>query len=572
MTNKNNKILTIVAIIFLLVMVIGATYAFFEADGGGTTSEDTIVTSNTTDLLTFSINQDISFTVTQAAFGIGGQNQSGDATATAILTPNNKTGAATMNYYMYLNITDNPTVYSSTNTNEDPELMLQVFDGNNQLVTLTGFGTQKTIKGVTGYDITGVTGLKTLLDNHAISASNNTATTENWRVVVTLINLDVDQNDNTGKTIQANLIIRQDEMTDPSLDIVGALAAKYDLPEPANITLPNGYIYYHDENLTNGAQDYSYRYAGPNPNNFVCFGAGATTTGTCPAGNLYRIIGLIPVDVVIDSTTTPVTTEKQTLYKIIKNDYLSSSDVSVGTAVYPGCYGLITDPNASCPYNGPSGNRYMPLPQAYIWSGSPENNTNEWQYSTFNTLGLNGVATGSYLNSIGLSWADKIAEVIWKVGGVDNGSHYYINEYTPMSMVYNKEIINSGSNVVSGQTTTPVNYATKVGLMYISDYGYAALQKAWSNNLYSYNNANIASNNWLCRGVNEWTITRESGDFCDEVMELSYSCYITSYWSAGYYNQVNYDGYAARPVMYLKQGTKIDFTHAGTSADPYRIS
>ena len=320
MTNKNNKVLTIVAIIFLLLMIIGATYAFFEAEGGETTGDDAIVTSNTTDLLTFSIDKDISFTVAQDDFTSGGQNKSGDATSTATLTPNNKTGAATMYYYMYLNITENPTVYSSTNTNEDPELMLQVFDGNNQLVTLTGLGTQKTIKGVTGYDITGVTGLKALLDNHAISATNNTATIENWRVVVTLINLDVDQFDNTGKEISAELIIRQDEMTDPSLDIVGALAAKYDLPEPANITLPTGYIYYHDENLTNGAQDYSYRYAGPNPNNFVCFGAGATTTGTCPAGNLYRIIGLIPVDVVVDSTTTPVTTEKQTLYKIIKHD------------------------------------------------------------------------------------------------------------------------------------------------------------------------------------------------------------------------------------------------------------
>ena len=212
MTNKNNKVLTLVAIITLLLMVVGATYAYFAAQAGGTTSTDATVTSNTTDLLTFSINRDISFTVTQALFAQNGQNQSGDATATATLTPNNKTGAATMNYYMYLNLQNNPTVYSEANTNEDPELMLQVFDGNNQLVTLTGLGTQKTIKGVTGYDITGVSGIKTLLDNHAISATNNTATIENWRIVITLINLDVNQNDNTGKTISAEIIIQKEEM------------------------------------------------------------------------------------------------------------------------------------------------------------------------------------------------------------------------------------------------------------------------------------------------------------------------------------------------------------------------
>ena len=212
MDNKKNKIMTMVFIVSILILVVSTTYAFFAPQNGGTTSTNAIVTSNTTDLLTFSINRDISFTVTQALFAQNGENQSGDATATATLTPNNKTGAATMNYYLYLNLQSNPTVYSEANTNNDPELMLQVFDGNNQLVTLTGLGTQKTIKGVTGYDITGVRGLKTLLDNHAISATNNTAAIENWRVVITLINLDVNQNDNTGKTISAEIIIQQNEL------------------------------------------------------------------------------------------------------------------------------------------------------------------------------------------------------------------------------------------------------------------------------------------------------------------------------------------------------------------------
>ncbi len=212
MENKKNKIMTLLGIVAILITVIGLTYAFFAPQQGGTTSMNATVTSNTTDLLTFSINRDISFTVTQALFAQNGTNQSGDATATATLTPNNKTGAATMNYYLYLNLQSNPTVYSEANTNEDPELMLQVFDGNNQLVTLTGLGTQKTIKGVTGYDITGVSGLKTLLDNHAISASNNMATIENWRIVITLINLDVNQNDNTGKEVSAQIIISKEEV------------------------------------------------------------------------------------------------------------------------------------------------------------------------------------------------------------------------------------------------------------------------------------------------------------------------------------------------------------------------
>ena len=48
-------------------------------------------------------------------------------------------------------------------------------------------------------------------------------------------------------------------------------------------------IYIHDSSLTNGAGDNSYRYAGANPNNYVCFGSEATT---CPDANLFRIIGV----------------------------------------------------------------------------------------------------------------------------------------------------------------------------------------------------------------------------------------------------------------------------------------
>ena len=48
-------------------------------------------------------------------------------------------------------------------------------------------------------------------------------------------------------------------------------------------------LYLHDADLTNGANDNSYRYAGANPNNYVCFGS---DEATCPADNLYRVIGV----------------------------------------------------------------------------------------------------------------------------------------------------------------------------------------------------------------------------------------------------------------------------------------
>lgn len=81
-------------------------------------------------------------------------------------------------------------------------------------------------------------------------------------------------------------------------------------------------IYYHNSSLTKGAGDNSYRYAGTNPNNYVCFGS---TASPCPNDNLYRIIGVIGNKV-----------------KLIKYDYANSN--LLGT---DGDYGTASTPDAT---------------------------------------------------------------------------------------------------------------------------------------------------------------------------------------------------------------------------------
>ncbi len=58
-------------------------------------------------------------------------------------------------------------------------------------------------------------------------------------------------------------------------------------------------------------------------------------------------------------------------------------------------------------------------------------------------------------------------------------------------------------------------YKARIGLMYVSDYGYAAYQEAWtinleydSNGVNGYNNADIIENNGMLIKSDEWTITR----------------------------------------------------------------
>ena len=64
-------------------------------------------------------------------------------------------------------------------------------------------------------------------------------------------------------------------------------------------------LYYHDgqgtyTNADQEAGDNSYRYAGANPNNYVCFGSDAAT---CPTANLYRIIGVFDNEVKLIKST-----------------------------------------------------------------------------------------------------------------------------------------------------------------------------------------------------------------------------------------------------------------------------
>ena len=74
------------------------------------------------------------------------------------------------------------------------------------------------------------------------------------------------------------------------------------IPTFANYIINNVYtgtdgennLYLHDglgnyENADQEADDYSYRYSGEDPNNYVCFGSDVTP---CPNDNLYRIIGI----------------------------------------------------------------------------------------------------------------------------------------------------------------------------------------------------------------------------------------------------------------------------------------
>ena len=257
MKNKKAITLSIIASLALLVLIIGATYAYFQASGGDGTSANLRVTTYTTDIITFEVGSNINIETNATLFSQGKGNASGTTFARATLTANNKTNSATENYNLFLNISDNTFVYSvDTNT---PELILTIKDkSNNEVTSIEGL-TYKTVtdgKGTTikGFDITNKNGLLTLFNKDITTTST---TVEEWNVTVTFVNYNKDQTKNAGKKFDAQLIISKDNFSDYTPNTINTLSAsKSGNNLTVNLNLENGSNpidkYYYAIEETNG--------------------------------------------------------------------------------------------------------------------------------------------------------------------------------------------------------------------------------------------------------------------------------------------------------------------------------
>lgn len=188
----------------------------------------------------------------------------------------------------------------------------------------------------------------------------------------------------------------------------------------------------------------------------------------------------------------------------------------------------------------------------YLWNAkngsvalNETNHSNIWSYSELNTVNLNK----NYINKVGTEWAEKIATTTWVVGGSTQGN--IIN--TIASNTYKFEIINPAENI---------NYNAKIGLMYVSDFGYASCFDSWTTILSSYTDT-VMSNNWMHMGINEWTITRLSNGSGDVVIITQDNLSVSLATMAAF---------AIRPVFYLNSNVNKVGDNMGSKTDPIRIS
>ena len=546
---ENKKIIiSISSIIALALTLVTATFAYFMAQTGEGKSTDIKINASTVDTFTFATGSALSLNLNQQNFASGAGNQSSSTFAKAMLTANNKTNTATEHYYMYLSISENTFTY--TQNENTPEIFLTIKDASdNEITSLTGLEYKTVTDGkgasLSGFDITTKIGLITLFDNREITTTSTLE--EQWNIAVTFVNYDADQSKNAGRSFNGKILIQKEEIIASITDVCSSgnnlTNCLTELAIRGELSLTN--LYYHDSSLNNGAEDNSYRFSGGdyamtnfgkstgatmliaynnavttalidfycnekrqyvgytcgvsqthyyllkgdlnkyqsysealdvslekryltqnNIKNFICFGS---TESPCPTENLYRIIGVIEGKV-----------------KLVKYDYAKSNllgkdgDYSQDSLIYY--------------YSGEQGKNYLSN-SLYYWNN--DKLTNIWNESLLNKINLNT----NYINNLGDTWASKIVTTTWKVGG-----NTLANIGTsPMNDAYKNEIKN---------TSASSTYEDKIGLMYVSDYGYAANPVYWTyvgnDSDYSKSYGYAKGENWLYGGGWDWTISPRS--------------------------------------------------------------
>ena len=428
--NTKNKLYIIIIVGLLFLFVVGISFAYFQTQYGNGGKVDLKAKTYSVDELSFNIGEDITLNPNQFNFAQGKGNLEGVTNAAAILKANNKTHLAKMNYYVYVVVTKNEFKY--TTSDKKAELVLSVEGPDGVVTTLPDLGNAIDVtdnEGNTfkGFDITEFSGVITLADNKEIevASSDNGKKQENWKIKVTFINLDEDQSNNSDKSFNANMMIQKEKFAGTMADIckgqllTDCVSAQYYVLENHNG------LYYHDGTITDSnsnvidAGDNSYRYAGANPNNYICLGSDEET---CPDDNLYRIIG------VFGDNNHGI--KGQQLVKVIKNT----------------TYGKLA------------------------WNTS---NSNDWASAL-----LNSTLNTTFKTEKLLGFEDKIAEVTWRVSGFNNESipvkTLYTAEITNATKTHTAKI---GLMYPSdyGYATTQDYWATSLNEYYHT----AAYRKDW---------------------------------------------------------------------------------------------
>ena len=212
MENKKNTILlTVIAVATLLVAVVGATFAYFTAQGGTETSANVTVSTGTAASSEFGTIDPLNIYADATTFAEGAGDVTDDTTGTVKWTApgavGNKVPSVADRSFCYtasLNITVNTFTVSAANTENLNELEFTAKKGETVLldkISLVDFDTKVGKTGTIKIPTTANGSEYT----HKLVADAGASVTDNWTITVTLKNLAMNQNENTGKQLTGQI-------------------------------------------------------------------------------------------------------------------------------------------------------------------------------------------------------------------------------------------------------------------------------------------------------------------------------------------------------------------------------
>ena len=281
-----------------------------------------------------------------------------------------------------------------------------------------------------------------------------------------------------------------------------------------------------------------YRYYGPSPNNYICLDMEGQST--CPDKHLYRIIGSIYEE---KENTNRIKVIKATrLTDGTTNGFSWGYKVNNGSDSCDNIWATITSGNYSNSLT--SGSQLMKLLNSGAWwngtSGSYYNNS----------------TTATNVNFTNYKLSDKAKSYI-------TTSRYYLGGYNNQTPLTNK-MYGYERGTLKKNTDRPLYWEGMVGLMYPSDYGYAAGNTCVNGTrLYDYDGG-CKNKDWLyISNTFQWLMSPDSSN--------SYGLFLVGYDGPVNYSSYSNNAFSVSPVFFLDSSASIS-DGEGTSATPYILS
>ena len=524
--NKSNiKLLSIVASVMLLIIVVGASFAYFGTYKENIDKYKINITIDQFAKATF-VTKDANLNLSvskkdMVAYEAGTKAAENSANLNVVLTSGNPNVKVTCTYDIYYEYDINSSIYGVSPT--------PVTDSSLKELTLKAVGSTGTNNYADeknfNYDTNWTQNpyKRLIVKGASITDATKNGTTDTWKFNMAFYNLDADQNKLAGKTFAGSFYVDKD-----------SIQCDYQNNDGGSSVSGTSFETLMVANNTDIFDENGLRYEGANPNNYICLDN--KTDGTCSNSSLlFRIIGLFDEDTSSDGTNS---SGSKKLLKIID------------TNNYGGTYGK-------------------------YWNSAGKNN---WSTASLKTA-LNGTYLTTLLSTsnVNSKLSSAIANTKWHLGG---GSSSNYNTLTAEG-IYIEE--RNTSAIYSGN---PGSIYAQVGLMYPSDYGYATVGGTTTNKsrcrakeLYNWDSSSYS----YCKN-NDWLFTSQATSWGSNKNEWLLSPYSSASSSAAYLHSSGYvnlsndhgvegDRFAVRPSFYLDSSVlKIVGTGDGTKDNAYRVA